>query len=485
MNNASDFFTHRKKRVLSSPVMMNLEITDACNIKCRHCYNFWREDSTSATNKLNKEKIDHLIEEISQAGVFHVVLTGGEPFANFESLLYSLTRMTEKGISTSVNTNLMLVTPEKISQLREAGLDHVLTSMVSCDAKTNDYLMNKEGALEKVIEGIKMTVAGGIRVSVNMVISEVNIEQIYNTAKLCSELGVQRIFGTRLVPSVNLEEPTESEMKLDQESAKKGLDQLIRAKEDFGIGIGSLVSYPLCLLGDLNKYRDFVGRGCPAKSGIRMSVNADGTAHACTHEKEGYGNILKEGIKEVFSRMDQWHDGSYLFEGCKDCDYIDVCGSGCSMASEAYFKSKNSQDPLWRGHEEIGTPFQLEVPSIIGDAVDSDEKFEVPSRIRFRKENGFYIVNIRWANAFTIESDLAEYMKECQKNKKIFTLAEMKTKVADARTSLIYMIFKDGIEPVKESLKAALDGKDKVGASVNPFELPTNSTGTVSNLIAT
>jgi radical SAM protein with 4Fe4S-binding SPASM domain len=478
MNKPSDFFTHRKKRILASPVMMNLEITDACNIKCRHCYNFWREDSTSATNKLDKGKIDHLVEEISQAGVFHVVLTGGEPFANFETLVYSLTRMTEKGISTSVNTNLMLVTPEKIRRLKEAGLDHVLTSMVSCDAKTNDYLMNKEGALETIIEGIKTTIACGIRVSVNMVISDVNIDQVYDTAKRCSEIGVQRVFGTRLVPSVNLEEPTESDMKLDQESAKKGLDQLIRAKEDFGIGIGSLVSYPLCLLGDLNKYRDFVGRGCPAKSGIRMSVNADGTAHACTHEEEGYGNILKEGIKEVFSRMDHWHDGSYLFEGCKDCAYIDVCGSGCSMASEAYFKTKDSQDPLWRGHEEIGVPFKLEIPSVISGAVDSGEKFEVPSRVRFRKENGFYVVNIRWANAFTIESDLAEYMQECQKNKKCFTLTEMKTRVADARTSLIYMIFKDGIEPVEENLKMALDGKEKVGASVNPFELPVESTGT-------
>ena len=481
MKDANTFFTHRSKKILSSPIMLNLEITDACNIKCRHCYNFWREDPTSANNKLNKEKIDRLVEKISEAGVFHVVLTGGEPFANFEILEYSLACMTKKGISTSVNSNLMLVSAEKIQRLREAGLDHVLTSMVSCDAKTNDYLMNKEGALETIIEGIKTTIAGGIRVSVNMVISEVNFDNIYHTAKLCSELGVQRIFGTRLVPSVNLEEPTESEMKLDQESARKGLDQLIRAKEDFGIGIGTLVSYPLCLLGDLKKYRDFVGRGCPAKSGTRMSVNADGTAHACTHEEEGYGNILDEGIEEVFSRMKSWHDGSYLFEGCKDCAYIDVCGSGCSMASEAYFKSKDSQDPLWRGHEEIGVPYQLEIPVEISEAVDSGKKFKVPPRIRFRREDGFYVVNIRWANAFNIENDLAEYMKECQESNISFTLTEMKTKVENARTSLIHMIFKDGIQPVEENLKAALDGKNRVGASVNPFELPRDSI----NLITT
>ena len=135
------------------------------------------------------------------------------------------------------------------------------------------------------------------------------------------------MFGTRLVPSVNLEEPTETDLKLNQDSARKAVDDMLRAKEEFGIGIGTLISYPLCLLGDLEKYKDFVGRGCPAQSGIRMSLNADGTAHACTHEEEGYGNILEEGIKPVFQRMRKWHNGSYLFEGCAECEYIDVCGN--------------------------------------------------------------------------------------------------------------------------------------------------------------
>ncbi len=114
----------------------------------------------------------------------------------------------------------------------------------------------------------------------------------------------------------------------------------------------------------------------------------------------------------------------------------------------------------------------------------SGEKFEIPSGIRFRKEDGFYVVNIRWANAFTIESDLAEHMMECQTNKTSFTLAEMKPKVEDARTSLIYMIFKDGIEPVDKNLKDKLDGRSRLGASVNPFELPVGTTDTSNNLIA-
>jgi len=59
--------------------------------------------------------------------VFHVVLTGGEPFMNFDVLVYALEKFSAAGISTSINSNLMLATPEKVLKLRNTGLDHVLT----------------------------------------------------------------------------------------------------------------------------------------------------------------------------------------------------------------------------------------------------------------------------------------------------------------------------------------------------------------------
>ncbi|MEK9627527.1 MAG: radical SAM protein [Nitrospinota bacterium] len=452
--------------------MINLELTDACNLKCRHCYNFWREDPMNANAAFKSDHIDQIVEEVLKAEVFHVVLTGGEPFANFQTLEYAMRKFTEAGISTSVNSNLMLVTPEKIAKLKDSGWDHVLTSLASYDAATNDDLMNKEGTFDKIIEGIKMTVDAGIRVSVNMVIGEINKDHVYETAKFCAELGCQRMFGTRLVPSVNVEEPTETDMKLNQESARKAVDDMLRAKEDFGIGIGTLISYPLCLLGDLEKYKDFVGRGCPAQSGIRMSLNADGTAHACTHEEEGYGNILEEGIKPVFKRMHKWHDGSYLFEGCADCEYIDVCGSGCTMAAEAYFKTKDAKDPLWLGRENIGVPYKAEIPQAIYNAVDEGKQFIVPQRVRFREEDGFHVINIRWANAFQIPSDLALFLIKMQKEEQPFSLADMDGSVEDSRQCLINMVFKDGVEPLDDELKAYLIDRPKTGASVNPFELP-------------
>ena len=108
--------------------------------------------------------------------------------------------------------------------------------------------------------------------------------------------------------------PTYSHGKVDEqdvpspEQTRIALDQAIKAKKDFGIMIGTLVSYPLCFLGDLEKYSDFVGRGCPGQSGHIMSINATGESHSCTHEANSYGNIFDRPISEIYQQesMKKW-----------------------------------------------------------------------------------------------------------------------------------------------------------------------------------
>lgn len=471
MATQSALFKHRKRRILSAPVMINLELTSGCNVKCRHCYNFWREDSSSVRDKITIEQMDKLVGKIIEAQVFHVVLTGGEPMMNMETLEHALRRFSESKISTSVNSNLMLATPEKIQRLKDAGLDHVLTSLNSYRAEVNDYMVHQKGALERIVRGIKLAISGGIRVSANMIVSEPNKNDVYFTAKLCSELGVQRLFATRLVPSINVEDPSKTDLHLDRESALHALNELVRAKDDFGIGIGTLISYPLCALGDLQKFKDFVGRGCPAQSGTRMSLNADGQSHACTHEEQNYGSIFDIGIKEAFGKMAKWHDGSYLFEGCRDCEYIDICGSGCRMASVAYFKRMDAKDPLWMGSEHIGIPFKIEIPVEVREAVASNQTFFVPERVRFRAEDGFYTVNIRWADTITVENEIAMFLIKMQGAGTSFTTAEMVG--GEPQKTMLQLVFKEVIEPTSDELKEQLNkGRIRTGAGINPELLP-------------
>jgi len=455
------------KRFFSAPTAVNLELTEICNIACRHCYNFWREDGMGSIS-LDEEKMDRLVEKFREAGIFHVILSGGEPFSKFEVLEHAISELMRNNISVSCNSNLMLTTEDRIKRLATAGLEHILTSLPSGDPATCDHIMNQVGAFEKVVKGIKETVAGGIRVSANMVLMRSNLGQVYQTAELLAQIGAQKLFFTRSVPPVYQSEP-DADLDVGPEEMKCALDAALQAKADFGIQVGSLVSYPLCFLGDLEKYADFVGRGCPSQSGHRMSINATGDIHACVHEDEGYGNVFESSLAEIYqTRMRKWHNQSFYYEGCRGCEYIEVCESGCSMMALGHYGSHKERDPLFVGPQGVIRDFKVADNEEIFSALDSGMTFSVPKRLRFRKEDGFYLLSIRWANVITIPTAIAEFLISCQHNDESFTLEDVGK---EHRDLLAGLFFKDAIESCGEKT-IQVKQESPIGLSVNLENLP-------------
>ena len=451
-------------KLFKAPTAINLEITDMCNIKCRYCYNFWRERGANLCS-MTKESMNKLLDILIDAGIFHIVFSGGEPFLNFEILEFGLKKAMGNNISVNCNSNLMLATDDKIKRLRDIGLDHILTSLNSHDPGTNDYMANRKGVFKEVIKGIETAVRHGMRVSLNMIVLQGNKDHVYATGKLAHELGCQKIFGTRIVPTVNLGNIGQTEFRLTKEDALHTLEQLVRIKEETGIMIGTLVSYPLCLLSDLEKYADFVGRGCPGQSGHLMSINANGETHACVHQSESYGNIFEIGIYQAYKNMKAWYNKSYRYKECEGCDYIEVCRTGCRFSARAYFGKHTEKDPLMMGKDNFVKPYKIIYDESIYEKIDNGLKFSVPKRLRFRKENGFYLVNIRWANVITITEKIALFLMKYRDSGKEFDISNFGR---DKKESLARLFFKDVIISNQVTYN---DLRSKAGFSVDPSDL--------------
>jgi radical SAM protein with 4Fe4S-binding SPASM domain len=429
------------KRSFNAPTVLNLELTEVCNVKCTHCYNYWRDESMGEIS-LDIEKFNKIIDKAVEAKVFHVILTGGEPMAKYPLLIHGLRKLAENDISFSCNSNLMLARKDRCKELAEVGLDHILTSLPSCDPQLNDLIMGKPGSFEKIIEGIKNAIEAGIRISVNMVLNEATVSTVYKTAELVSKLGCQKLFVTRTVPPSYIED--KSKMLLSPELTKKGLDEAIRARDDFGIMIGSLVSYPLCFLGDLDKYKDFFGRGCPGQSGHVASINANGNVHACTHEAVSHGNVFEKSLSDIYKSksMSEWRN-DYHYDGCKGCRYIDICESGCRMTSLGIDGKHSGRDPLYVGPDAFTKHFSIEKEMLENDLwKNEDEKiFLLPYRIRFRKETDFYLLNARWSNTMPVDNDLAEILLKLQDKQTLFSLKDVGLKYIKEIQNLYYKDF--------------------------------------------
>ncbi len=456
--------TTYKKKVYSAPTTINLEMTEACNVKCRHCYNPWREEHAGKFN-LDNKKIDYLIDEFVKNKVFHVILSGGEPLAKFNELCHALKRLVDNNISTSLNSNLMLATPDKMKKLKDIGLDHVLTSWFSYFPTETDYITTYKGSYQKIVDGIKATVDAGIRVSANTIVTQHNHETIYKSGKFLHSLGVKQFFAHRVIPPAYDRKDKEKQHSVKVEIAKQSLDELLKLKHEFGMSVGTLINYPLCMIGDLEKYQDFVGRGCPTQQGHRFNINSNGETHGCVMEDKNYGNVYEIGLKKAYEKTLSWRNESYLFEGCKGCHYIDVCQSGCRMDAYAASGKMDGQDPLMPGKEFIVKPFKFKNYTFVNDLIKKGAKLLVPKRVRFRQEKDFWLMNIRWANSIEISNKEAEFFVNKHKTQELFTFEDFKNIGNLDRLSSI--VCKEAV--VSDQIK--IDVK-KTGVNIDPSKLP-------------
>jgi radical SAM protein with 4Fe4S-binding SPASM domain len=379
-------YTPIGEKVFSAPSTVHVELTNACNLRCRHCYNFWRQENYCA-QKMTKDQFEFLISEFKKNKVFHVILTGGEPLSNFDVLIWAIKSLVENGLTVSCNSNLMLATPEKMRELKEAGLPHILTSLNSYKKETNDFLTSIPGSYDKILEGIKITVAAGIRVSVNMIISKSNIRDIYETARLAAELGAVKFNATRTVPPVGEGSSFRNEFEINKEDAKYILEELKKIKRDINIGYGALIPFPHCFLGNLEDCPGLLMRGCPAGSKM-MSINVDGSTHACVHEEESYGNIFEIGMEKVWENMKKWRTGELIPASCRECSLFDECNGGCRMIGLSYYGSLDKPDNLKIVKDNIENSKYKEML----DKMKID-KIKKSDNIRVRKEKNFYAIN--------------------------------------------------------------------------------------------
>ncbi len=330
-------------KTLSAPLVSQVEISDRCNIKCMHCYNFWRKDcSQTKLNDISLKAIDRVMDQLASYHVFHTVFTGGEPLLNKKVLFRALERAQNGDITTGINSNLNPLTRGDAKLLKSLRVTNVLTSVMAHTSEIHDKLAQCSGAFERTIQGIRFLQEVGVPVSVNMVVSQQNKGIISDTARFVKSLGVKHFNATRAGCPGNCSDF--SDMSLSVQEFRDYLDELHDIGEKEHIGVGVLESYPLCAIKEIKKYKDFTGRRCMA--GVTtITVAADGSVRPCSHLDVGYGNIFNEDLDVIWKRMQEWRNGDFLPTRCRTCKLLSQCGGGCRMEAKMRSGSFASLDP--------------------------------------------------------------------------------------------------------------------------------------------
>jgi radical SAM protein with 4Fe4S-binding SPASM domain len=307
----------------SAPYRMDLALTYRCNNDCSHCYNArprnYPELPTSEWIKI--------LDRIWALGIPHVVFTGGEPTLR-DDLAELIAHAESNGQITGLNTNgRRLSNPNYVSQLVEAGLDHVQITLESHDSAIHDHMVQSRGAWKQTVAGVRNALDSPLFVMTNTTMLQDNSPFMAATLDFLAELGVPTL----------------------------GLNALIYAGHGRTVGSG-LSESELAPLLDLardhtqaheqrliwytpTQYCHFdpmqleLGvKGCTAAL-YNMCIEPDGAVIPCQSYYHVLGNLLADPWESIWEHdlAVGLRERAYVAEKCHDCALLPECGGGCPL----------------------------------------------------------------------------------------------------------------------------------------------------------
>ena len=338
-----------------APFLIVWNFTNACNLKCKHCY---QSAGTSSFDELTTEEALEAVDKMADAGVAYIAFSGGEPLVR-KDLFDVIDRIREREMAFSLATNGTLLTKKIVKKLKEYNCLYIQISLDGAKRWTHDSFRGGKSFM-RVINGIKNAVESGITVGVATTVTKFNYNEVYDIIELAEELGVNIFMYYNFIPTgrgkdiVNLDiSPEERERLLRymaSQIGKRKISLLSTAPQYSRISIacGSLSLTHFDTIGpqskDLAFLAEFVG-GC-GTGRLYCALQPNGDITPCVFIPIVLGNIRKDDLLNI------WHDSEVLkkirardeFIGCSNCKYINICG-GCRARAYSYFGDLQGPDP--------------------------------------------------------------------------------------------------------------------------------------------
>lgn len=362
-------------------LILQLHITDYCNLQCSHCYGMC--DRTEMSMVQFRRVIDDFfffIERHRLAARIHI--TGGEPFVHkhfFEMLEYLWKNyyLKKYPFVIEILTNGTLLNADVLEKL-EKYREMIYEIQMSVDGmeETHNSIRGND-TWERTINATTLLKEEKYRVSWSFVISKRNYFDAIGVLKLAEELLVNRMTISRLVPlGMNAKEAVEDVLSVDEykeiqkrvyDAASELFERIREGKTTTYLAMNRCDLWNLAdidyIKGQLDKIKSipsYMVLGCACMIGKNyMVILPNGDMLACRRLPKVLGNVFESTIGEI------WRDNEFLkairmrstmMEGkCRECEFYlepalkNLCGGGGPCMAVAQGQSIYEPDPMcWK-----------------------------------------------------------------------------------------------------------------------------------------
>jgi radical SAM protein with 4Fe4S-binding SPASM domain len=280
---------------------LELQITDACNLACKHCYIDGKQH-----HELSVDQVNAVLREFQDMQGLRVLITGGEPLVHrmFDEINAMLPDFFLRKV---LFTNGTLLKKDIIATLK---FDEIQVSIDGMEA-AHDYVRGA-GTFKRSLEAVRHAIDLGFDVSISTMIHRRNISDFDSMEHLFKSIGIKDWTVDVPVAVGRLEGNSYLSVSPDE-----GGKYLV-----YGYG------------GGLHSSSE--GFGC----GLHlMSVMADEKIAKCTFYHNKAVGTLDRGLRAAWMKIRPIR----LSELSCDCGYREICRGGCRYRAEV-LEGKGGKD---------------------------------------------------------------------------------------------------------------------------------------------
>lgn len=327
---------------IGNPFWLLAELTYKCPLQCSYCSN--PLDLKGGDKELTTDEWLGVFEQGRKMGAAQLGFSGGEPLVrrDLEILIREARNM---GYYTNLITSGLGMDDRRVSDFRDAGLDHIQVSFQASTEELNNRLAGSQKAFAQKLAMAREVKAQGYPMVLNFVIHRANIDQIDKIIELSIELqadfvelAIAQYYGWAFINREHLL-PTKAQLVEAEAITNRYRDRLN------GEGPKLIFVTP--------DYYEERPKACMNGWGnIFLTIAPDGTALPCHSARElplEFPNVKEMALDDIWYRstgFNHFRGYEWMKEPCRSCDEKEKDFGGCRCQAFKLTGDAANADPV-------------------------------------------------------------------------------------------------------------------------------------------
>jgi MoaA/NifB/PqqE/SkfB family radical SAM enzyme len=278
--------TMMPKRYSQRSITVAISYGCACN--CKQCYR--TEYMDPSRKELSVEQFGVLFKKVTDMGVWHLDITGGEPF-DHPQFFEIMDQIPKDKATTMVATNGINLNQETIDRIKHSNIMVLKVSLDSYKKAEHDKNRAVEDAYDLVVSGIQRALENNIYVFVQAFVQRDcwKDNELEKRIQVCLELGIKKFHIITPLNIGNLSKRKDLLLTAEDREYIYGLRDKYKDSDTYISVFPDWELFSGCLS----------GRG-------RIYINPYGDIYPCNFDNEKcYGNILTHELPDVIKSMQE------------------------------------------------------------------------------------------------------------------------------------------------------------------------------------